>query len=309
MFLDPTSFKGTSSYSMDHFREWSNQVASQFFTAGDDPTEGIVKIAKEMGFVPHQIETLSAEVNKFIHQRKYASAEDKYHAADFPLADAKKAIAALQADGGEVKIAVSLPEPKFSRSEDDPTEFYKMFGVTPEQIDKTASVKHEIKNTFQKTALLKQKTQDKEILDKYAAEAAESNFIKTARKMLIGEPSSADRFRILGEIDHFCKSAGMADVAKKPLAKLAYAMMREGMIEPSRAKPAMEYFLAKEADEKAPQEWISPTLKAKIVNGKHPLYITLKTLKDTGSAYDLSKDRYQLVDDKLQILGQKVRAL
>jgi len=184
-----------------------------------------------------------------------------------------------------------------------------MFGVSPEEIDKTASVKHEITNTFQKMSHVRKKYQEEEILNKYAYEAAENAFIKTARQMIINETTAADRTQSLATVHHFCKEAGLGETYKKPLAKLAYALTAEGMLEPSAGKKVVNFLMEKSADQKVPTELISPLLKARVVNGNHPLYIKLKTLKDCQQAYDLSKDRFQLVDDKLQILGQKVRAL
>lgn len=314
MFLDQNSFTKNASYSMDYFKEWSQNIAHDFLNGGDSPTEGLVKIAKEKGFEPHQVQTLAGEVNRLIHQKKYASAKEKYHAADFPLADAKEAINSLQADGGEVKLAVAMPEPKFSRPEDHQSEFHKAFGLEPDTMDKhafqkEASAKFEVKCTFEKTAFLKEKLSEELTLKKYASEAAESNFIKTARKMLVSETSSQQRYENLNDIDDLCKQAGMEEVSRKPLAKLAYACMKEGLMEPGMAKKAMNYFMPKEADEKAPQSLISGSLKSRVVNGKHPLYITLKTVQDCQDSYDITKDRYSLVDDKLRILGQRVRAL
>ena len=309
MFLDPNSFDKSKLFGLDYFREWAHEIANNYIGNGIAPTDSLCKIAQEKGFVPHQVETLAYETNKLIHQKKYASAKDKYHAADFPLADPREALKRLQSDGGEVKVAVSLPEPKFSRPEDNIDVFYDMFGVKPESIDKTASVKHELCYATEKTAMLHQKVRDKQILTKIAAESSELSFIKQARQHVLGSDNLNSRFKALGEIDHFCKHAGLGAIYKKPLAKLAYTLGREGLIENSMSKKAMQYFMDKKADQKAPEEWISPNLKSRIVNGNHPLYITLKTFNDYNRCLDIYKDRHQLVDDRLRVMKQKVRAL
>ena len=309
MFLDPNSFDKSKLFGLDYFREWAHEIASNYLGNGIPPTDSLCKIAQERGFVPHQVETLAYETNKLIHQKKYASAKDKYHAADFPLADPKEALKRLQTDGGEVKVAVSLPEPKFSRPEDSVDTFYEMFGVKPETIDKTASVKHELNYATEKTAMLNQKINDKHILTKIAAESAELTFIKQARQHVLGGDNFNSRFVALGEVDHFCKHAGAGQDYKKPLAKLAFALGEEGLIERTMSKKAMKYFMDKKADQKAPEEWISPNLKSRIVNGNHPLYITLKTFNDYNRCLDIYKERHQLVDDRLRVMKQKVRAL
>lgn len=309
MYLDPNSFDKSKVFGLDYFREWAHEIANNYLGNGIPPTDTLSKIAHEKGFVPHQVETLAYETNKLIHQKKYASAKDKYHAADFPLADPKEALNRLQADGGEVKVAVSMPTPKFSRPEDDVSTFYEMFGVEQEAIDKTASVKHEMVYATEKTAMLHEKVRDQHVLTKMAAEAAELGFLKQARQHVLAGGESRGRFRALGEVDHFCKTAGLGSDYKKPLAKLAYALGKEGLLEARMCKKAMRYFMDKQADQKAPEEWISPNLKSRIVNGNHPLYITLKTFKDYNRGQDIYKDRHQLVDDRLKIMKQKVRAL
>jgi len=307
MFNDTSSFN-EQTVSMSHFREWANSAASSYLGGGDEPTVFLCKVAQQESLVPHQIHTLAAEINKTLHQQKYASAENKYHAADFPLADAIKAVNSLQADGGEVKLAMEFIDPKFDDPMPDP---HAMFGVKPEgEMDKTASVRHELKVTMEKTANLKERLGDAMRMGEMEADALELQFIKTARQHVLSNSMCADdRMQRLGELDHFFKESGLSKRAGKPLAKLAYVLGREGLLEKNAASKAFDYWIDKKADQEAPEEWISPLLKAKVVNGQNPLYITLKTFDDKCNSRSLYKDRYQLVDDRLKIMSQKVRAL
>lgn len=303
MFIDPGSVK-EASISMAHFREWAGEIANSYFNAGAAPTETLTKIALSEELVPHQVEVLAAEANKEIHKHKYASAKDKYFAADFPLADAKLAIKSLQADGGAEKISAIMPEPKFKTPEMD---LFAAFGVSPETIDKTASVRHELKVASVKGGLLEQKVEDKLTLSKFAAEAAERNFIKTARQYVLLKEASSSRMKALGDLDHFVKSAGMPE-GRIPLAKLAYSLGREGLLSQDHLKKAFGY-LTKQADVKAPEELISEWLPAQVVNGEHPLYITLKTFRDCKNALEDCYNEHKLIHDKLCVVKQKVRAL
>ena len=305
MFFDPSSFHEPK-HSMDNFQEWAGEIASSYFNAGLEPTECLVKIAQSEELTPHHVHVLATETNKLIHQQKYASADNKYHAADFPLADAKIALARLQTDGGQEKTAVAMPDPVVSRQEVDP---FEMFGIKEEPMDKTASVRSDLKHHGARAELLGQKLQDQCILTKFAAADAEKAFIKEARQLVLAADNSEERMKTLGYLDHFTKNANMSDISRKPLAKLAYVLSKEGLLEASQAKVAMEYFMSKNADEKAPQALISDYLNARVVNGNHPLYITLKTFQDSSSALDVNKDRYQIVDDRLRCIKQKIRAL
>lgn len=290
---------------MTTIREWAGEIGNSYLKAGVEPTHSLCKIAQAESLTPHQIEVLAAEANKAIHSAKYASISEKYHAADFPLADAKRAIASLQLDGGSTKIAAEFSPPKF---EDKGPDAYEMFGIKPEVMDKTASVRHEVKHATAKSELLLQKLNDKLITLEYEKTAAERDFIKQARQIMLDQDSAASRMKVLGVFDHFVKVAGMKQ-GKGALAKLAMVLAREGKLEPLAAQEAVEYFMSKTADQKAPQALISENLQAQIINGNHPLYITLKTVGDREADLLRFEAERDLVQDKLRLLKQKIRAL
>jgi len=291
--------------SMETFREWANSIAHQYLSGNGSPTAGVIKIAQTEELTPSQIELLATETNKLIHTAKYASSkDDKYFAAEFPHADAKAIIEYLQATD-QTKIAASMPDPTFR--DDRPDEF-AMFGITPPVMDKTASVKRELQVAQEKVALLKEKSDDRTTLAKYAAENSERAFIKEARQLTLSGDNSLGRMSILGTMDQMLKVAGMA-FAKKSLAKLAYVLGKEGLLWPEHTEKAMGYFLSKEADQNAPQEIISGWMQARVVNGQHPLYITLKTFRDTEQSLRECSDRSNIIQDKLHITKQRIRAL
>lgn len=312
MFFDVGSFNRPS-YTMEHFKEWASQIANDYTSTGITPTESLKKIASQNDFSPDQIRLLAAEANKHIHQQKYASADDKYHAANFPLADAKEVVQTLQTDGGQVKVAADFSEPKFSKPELD---LFRAFGVDrkdnddPTDILKTASVKHDCSRALEKLSYLKSRVSDKVTIGEHQKNSSERNFIKVARQFILQTGSSSEeRLQVLGVIDHFAKQGGMNDVAKIPLAKTAMLLKKEGMVEPLPAERVAKYFMSKNADEQAPQDLISPFLEARVINGNHPLYIALKTHKDNSAALNLNQERYQVIDDRLKIFKSKVRSL
>lgn len=305
MFFEPSSFSERT-LTMDYFHEWANGIANSYLQGGVPPTTSLCKLAQAEDLTPDQIQLLATETNKKIHAVKFASAKDKYFAADFPLADARAAITSLQSDRGEVKIAYTVPQPRLAERA---LSAKQMFGVEPEAMDKTASMRHDVKHAAAKAELLEQKLNDRCIMNKIAVAEAEKTFIKQARQYVLAYAESPEaRMKVLGTLGQFVKSAKM-DFAKSALAKLASVLGREGKIEPGHTKVAVEHFLAKKADETAPQELISNWLPAQIVNGNHPLYITLKTFQDRSSALEIDENRHQLIQDKLKILRQQVRAL
>lgn len=303
MFFNPSDLS-EAKRSMSDYREWAGEIANSYFNANAIPTDTLTKIARVEELLPHEIEILAAETNKLIHHHKYAEEKEKYFAAEFPLADARAAISALQVDGGIKTASAEFVEPKVSDTGPDP---FEMFGIKPEEIDKTAEVRHQVKIASEKADLLSQKIQDRIIDLSSQLESASMRFIKEARQHLIQESGSAARMKALGTLDHFVKCAEIS-AGKKLLAKLAYVLSKEGLLESVPAKNAIEYF-TKEADCKAPEELISENLGVRVVNGSHPLYITLKTVGDLEAELLRYENQGILTDDKVRILRQKVRAL
>lgn len=299
----------TSKYSMADFREWAGSIANSFLNSDITPTSSLEKIAKDEELSPHQIELLAAETNKLIHQSKYASVANKYHAADFPLADAKAVIEGLQI--GETVKTASFQEPVFQQEELDYDKFFGL-DMAKEGCDKTAmvkvaSVKHQLQVAVQSFDQLMSKHADQRIVDATDLENAELGFIKQARQLAFEGDNSIERMKILGMCDALVKEAG-SKASKKLLAKVAYVLGKEGKLEPAHATKAIEYF-TKEADCTAPDELISENMPARIVNGDHPLYISIKTIDNIQSRRDRNHRDAHLVHDKLQILKQKIRAL
>lgn len=302
-FFDLGSTKETH-VSLETMRAWAGEVAAGYLASGVAPTETLVKIARQEELVPHQVELLAGESNKMIHQAKFASAQDKYLAADFPLCDSKAALAQLQVTGMP-KIAGVVPDPVFT---DHSPSGYELFGVEPQEMDKTASLKAEMNAAARKTTVLREKLAEEAVMAKYAAQQAEADFIKEARQeVLRNADNSGERMKILGVLDHFVKCAEVED-ARRWLAKLAYVLGGEGLLDKHQVKTAMDYFLTKEASP-VPESLISPTLKARVVNGTHPIYMILKTFKDHVARMNWARGNKSNVDDHLTIFRERISAL
>lgn len=310
----PLSFMGQPSLTMSTVKQWAADICSKHLSGGMDPTSELVKCAHDNSLTVPQIEILAGEINKTIHTAKYAQAEDKYHAADFPLASAKAALEQLQAASGSTKTASAsmgvgeyLPDPVFAKPEFD---FNKAFGVTEEVMAKTAGeIAVENKKEFEKVALLRSKQFDAAEMSKHAAEEAEVAFIKQARSIVLDGLNSDDRLKKFGFVLHAVKCAGGFEEAKKPLAKLAFVVGAEGFVHPEQSQEIVDYLMSKKADEQAPQALVSEWLNAKVVNGSHPLVVTLKTYLNSKERAAAEATRFGVCDDKHRIMGQKIRGL
>lgn len=295
--------------SMDHFRGWASDAAQQYLKEGTEPNTSITKIAQSEDLTPAQIAIIATETNKMIHNQKYASEAVKYHAADFPLADSSVILDRLK--GSISEKTAGFQAPQSTNDVDIYGIMEKQMGVTVEPMDKTASLKHEMNFSMEKSAALISELETENFTLQTKLASDKSAFIKQARQVMISEPTSEARLHMLGLFDHFVKCAKKESVGKPLLAKLATVMQLEGMIYKTSADKAVEYFMSKEADCKAPQELISEGLigKVEIINGSHPLYITLQTIEKGEADRLRNEQQYQLIKDKVKILNQKVRAL
>jgi hypothetical protein len=304
MFFEPASF-GARKLSMEHFRDWAGVIANQYLHEGTLPTEALIKTAEAEDLTPDSINVLAAEVNKEIHRQKFAAQQDKYFAADFPLADAATAIRRLQADGGGEKIATAMPEPVIKKPEADP---FDAFGVKPEAQDKTASVRHELRHAAEKLAAMERILSDRVEVLKSQIESTAQSFVKKAQQFVLDSSmNQAERVSAFSQLNDFIKAASM-NFAAPLLTQAAMGLAHTGYLTKSQLDGVNADF-QKTADLKAPEGLISETLPAQIVNGTHPLYITLKTFRDHSEALNLTTRQLKLTQDELRILKQKVRAL
>lgn len=296
---------GHPTLSMSTLKSWAADVSSRHISDGADPTTELEKVARENALTPHQIEVLAGEINKTIHISKYASAEDKYHAANFPLADAKRAIGSLQISGEKTAgCEESFADPVFA----DKIDIYAAFGV--EESVKTASENPAPSlRDYQNGQLLQQKIADSHLMAKHAVDAAEMSFIKQARAYILSAFDVSERLTKLADVIHAADMANQLSEAIPPLAKVAYSLGAEGYLHPEKAKEVFDYLLEKKADVSAPQGLVSELLPAKVVNGTHPLLITLNTYAKCRKREEEEAHRHSFIDDKVRISGQKIRGL
>lgn len=317
MYLD-TGSMNQPTVTMSMINSWASKISEDHLSSGIDPTDGVVKIAEANGLTPHQVEVLSGETNKKIHIEKFAKVDDKYHAADFPLADSREVIRRLQVDSDSEKVAsvncdgdwfgemdkFAMPDPKVD------VDWNALYGVEPETIEKTASANRtELNNEFQKLASMKDAQDEITATAEHAAGSAEVAFIKSARQHALSGLDSNDRLKKLADVAHLAECCDLYPVAKAPLAKLAYALGQEGLVDPRLAQKATEFFMDKKADQTAPDYLISDWLNSRVVNGNNPLVITLKTYADCRERAEAEAQRSNLVDDKVRIYAQKIRSL
>jgi hypothetical protein len=292
---------------MSYVREWAQEIASSYLNEQIEPTTALQKIASEQELNPHQICLVAGEANKEIHRIKFASVSDKYFAADFPLADAKHVITSLQADTGEVKVAGFIPAPIYDKEEID---MFSAFGVKEEDetFSKTASLKSDMKATLLKAELFLEKSAERIEMRRAAVDSQERSFIKQARQYVLGSADDqAGRLKAIGDLSKVASEINFGG-AQKALAKLAFVLGREGLLTVSQATDTAKHFM-KQAQCEVPDGLFDRNLPLTVVNGVHPIYVTLKTYNSHAAALDGDMASHRLVEDRVRILRQKMRVM
>lgn len=262
------------------------------------------KIAKDEGLTPHQVEYVAAEANKAVWADLFKM--DKTASYDFPIAEPATIIAELQLKpaAGQIKEASLdyLASPSMNKIAAEKSVYgeFSTLAQDAKSYDqvKIASNRSDLKRTMtvrmEKMAHLRDEISMELIKTRTGIDNAQREFIKQARTMVMETPFS-DRGQAMDKIAEFVRSAGFKEVGKTLMAKLASTVKSQGLI--------------KEADLKAPEEYISDKLPARIINGRHQLYITIETLHKLQE-HELGLQRnYEIVDSSLPVLKEKIREL
>lgn len=255
------------------------------------------KLAKDESLEPHQIEYVAAQANHAVWERLYGM--DKKASYDFPVADPASVISELQIkpSRGVIKEAaldyLSAPTGGSGFHE-------KTASLNLDSVEKTSSQKRELRHTLQrrmeKLAAAKEEFQVKMTVLQSRYETLEKDFVKQARALVMEQPFT-ERGAAVEKIAEFVKSAaaGETKLACGLMRKLSAVLTGQGLI--------------KQADLKAPEEYINMKMPAKIINGRHALYITIKTLKDVRQEYEPLHRAYEIVDSSLPEVREKIRGL
>jgi hypothetical protein len=260
--------------------------------------DSIKKIASTEHLTPFQVEYVAAEANKAVWSKLFAI--DKTASYDFPLADAKEIIGGLQVTQTPTEIKNAdldyLSPPVSTKvAAFDP---FQALGVQEDAMMKSASARKDIKRQLQvrleKLAAAKEEIQMQQMIVGTAIDNLETKFIKEARTMILECPFES-RGQGMDKIAEFLSACGRPEYGQRLIEKLAGTLKKQGLI--------------KAADLKAPDQYISKDLNARIVNGRHSLYITINTLFDKYDAHNSLGSRYEIVDSSLPVVREKIREL
>lgn len=258
--------------------------------------DSLMKIAKAEALEPHQVEYIASQANHNVWSSLFGI--EKKASYDFPLADAGEVIEKLQIKAAPVIKEASLdymtPPKKFVY------EKTASGTVCDDSVDtkkaKRRGVKHELEHRLQKAALAKNDLSCRMIEIQSQIESLDEVVVKEARDLVIKTPFT-QRVEAIEKIAEFVRGSinGDATTGLRLMKKIAGAIKKAGLV--------------KEADLKAPAQYINENLPARIVNGRHVLYVTIQTIRDKSSDYENCQRVHEIVDSSLPVIREKIRAL
>lgn len=310
---------------LEVLKEFAKEAASGFLGSEKVPlNHTIQKTAQVENLSPDHIAIVCREANKAVHEQMFKTAENKY--VDFEIADADAIVSNL-----DVKLSKTASykgdSPESAFYEEIEKVAHKSEAGFGDEFDFAPGEKSVIQSDFSftgqsghdglktpeehliKKANMKKQAEMEEIEGNMivlsaSIEAAEKNFVKEARNMLMPY-SLAERADKFAYITKFCKTAGMD---KETFDKLAgyceVVMKKQGLLE-------------KSASLKADEQYIADDLDARVINGDHAMMIHVKTIVDKNKRMEAYKNRHNLIKTELSeccngdgaILGQKVKEL
>jgi RNase P protein component len=274
-------------------------AADEYLGKSQTPLNSTLKkIASQEHLTPFQIEYVAAEANKSVWAKLFSM--DKTASYDFQLADAKSVLKDLQIKQSGPVVNQSdldyLNPPTSSKiASFDPM---KALGIVEENMVKSAAARKEVKrqlqSRFEKMSAAKEELERLLIVTSSRIEDLELAFVKEARAMIMEQPFS-ERGAALDKVAQFLVGFDRHEESRVLMKKLSHVLKRQGLI--------------KESDLKAPEEYISDKLPARVVNGRHSLYVTVKTIYDNYDTRNTLGSRYEIVDSSLPVVKEKIREL
>lgn len=270
-------------------------AADAYLKKGSSLNDTLKKTASQEGLEPHQVEYVAAEANKMVWAHNYKL--DKKAAYDFPLADPNTIIDSSQKKPVE-KVAMAdldymTPPPSMSKTASDGNVYGEFKTYITDGMDRR-ELKHQLQSRFEKLSNAKEEIEARIFLEETKLAALKNVFVKEARELIMQTPFT-DRAQAMDKIAEFVRGAGNIAVGRELMSKLAQKIVKDGLV--------------KQADMKAPEEYISETLPARIINGNHSLYITIDTIVKGDSCLGDLKNHQMIVDGSLPVLKEKIRGL
>lgn len=296
-----------------NFTEWAKEASDGFLEEEVAMDETIRGIAEEHGLTASQVGQVCQQANCMVYERLFKTAEDKNFS--FPLADSSKVLVSIQEEptpeqaqsASPMDFLLAPPQKKVAN------DWFAALGV--KQASNEHEVAEEIANNEQALGnirLAQDEIRGRQVLNEVKVAECRKRFAHEVRQAALGEASP---LQAMTKIAHGC-SLAFGDSARRKLAvaelvKIATHLTENGLLG-MRVRQKMEKLA-----EAVQQDLISTNLdtgeapedKVTIVNGNHPIIMSVNQLVDQVSEEDRLKDGLLLLEDKASYAIKRIQDL
>ena len=297
-----------SSFDTTQYSTWATQAMTSYLENNTNLNDSISKIASENGLTPTQIGRVCQEANVSTYQELFKSAKDKTF--NFPVADSKAIVGALgeaEANGSPVPLDYLLSPPQQKIAHD----WKGLLGV--ESIGNESKISEKIAQLEATRENIKMARSEIELRLSDNRLRQENTRHDLADKMKQHILQETDKVASYKQIVLAVKTA---DLPEDEVIKAAEYLLSEGVFgegQKLKGLPGLE-----KAGEAVQADLISTTQftgspapidRVKIVNGNHPIIVTVNQLVDQVSEEDRLKQGLMMLDDKAGYSIQKIEDL
>lgn len=293
-------FAKSAGATADELESLARIAAKRRVDEGIPLSDSVEKLARDYELNGNQIERVCEMANLATHQALWSRTMDKAKVA-FDLADAQK----VKSKAGPAEARRRLPQldADYARPPQEipgtSASLAELMGVGEgggHQGLAGPSERQRLIIVLQKKAAERQRARDRLLTAGMKAETSVKLAYRAVKQELLGGASTYDLLRA-------AKAAGFEKVARALLPAFETRLISEVA---GRRRAELE----KQAISRAPEELISDALGATtIVNGAHPLLVSLDIVHRSNEAVRELCQHLLRVDDELQVLRQRLRAL
>jgi len=293
-FLDGLRTRSTST---EVLHKLATSAANQYLEGKTPLNDSIKKLASQYSLNPHQVARVCEMANLETHRALWKTATEKEKVA-FDVADPAK-IVVIRIGSGGTPDAGGSPSGEFAgpptSSPATGPSMAQLFGVDPANVHNGLTdvpEKSQLVVILQKTAAEKEEVSDDLIMLAARNESEEKRLYWLVKQAFLGEGLSLETMYAAAWQN------GFGPIAKDLFPKFASDLHKE-TARASLVKIAW----------KAPEELIDQNLPATIVNGRHPIMISLDTLlryRDQEQRFNWHLSR---INDRNTITNQRIREL
>lgn len=285
---------GSTDVSPEKLRLLAKIASNKFLSTKAPLTETIQKMADENGLNVHHVARVAEMANHETHSALWGSEADKTKVA-FEVADPSKIVSKeKKVTGGPARKASGRSLDSVKKVDRGPSTA-EMFGAKPGDVHHGLGDlpdKKKVVIIIEKTAGVKTAAKDDLIKLAMMNEHEEKNLLRLVKQAYLGHGIK------MPEIYAYACSEGYGEIAQEYLPKIAEQLQRET----ARAE------LTKIAW-KAPEELIDYDVPMTVVNGAHPILISLDTLLKYRNDIQQFTGRMARINDDVTILGERLREL